>query len=220
MMRLAKPALDLGLNTNRRDDQLAFWQQRIGLPYDHMGKLGGGMQQHRHHLHGSILKVNHARDPLPPAAPSGFRRLWIARPGIEEPVELADPDGNAVRLIPPGQDAITDIAIELAANDVEASRRFYVEAMGFTGLACGTTRLILTPGRVEPSPDWRAPGFRYITVQVFDAVAAHARVLARGGTEAVPPRVLGDVVRFSFVRDPDGNFIEISERTTLTGRPL
>ncbi len=215
-MKLAKPALDLGLNTNRRDEQLAFWQNEIGLPYDHMGKLGGGMQQHRHHLHGSILKVNHARDPLAPAAPSGFRRLWIADQG--PPRDLVDPDGNAVRLVPPGD--ITGIAIELVVNDVEASRRFYEDAMGFTGLVCGTTRLILTPGKVEPSPDWRAPGFRYITVQVFDAVAAHAQVLARGGTEGAPPRILGDVVRYSFVRDPDGNFIEISERTTLTGRTL
>ncbi len=215
-MKLAKPALDLGLNTNRRDEQLAFWQNEIGLAYDHMGKLGGGMQQHRHHLHGSILKVNHARDPLAPAPPSGFRRLWIARPGLAR--DLADPDGNAVRLVPPGE--ISDIAIELAVNDIEASRRFYVEAMGFTDLVCGTTRLILTQGRGEPSPDWRSPGFRYITVQVFDAIAAHEQVLARGGTEGAPPRVLGDVVRFSFVRDPDGNFIEISERTTLTGRAL
>lgn len=219
-MKLAKPCLDLGLGTNRRDEQLAFWQDVVGLPYDHMGKLGGGMQQHRHHLHGSILKVNHARDPLAPAAPSGFRRLIIARDGIAAPRDLADPDGNAVRLVPPGHDGITDIAIELAVNDIDASRRFYVEAMGFADLACGTTRLILVPGRTEPSPDWRGPGFRYITVQVFDAIAAHQAVLARGGTEAAPPRELGDIVRYSFVRDPDGNFIEISERTTLTGRPL
>lgn len=220
MIKLAKPALDLGLNTNRCDEQLAFWQNEIGLAYDHMGKLGGGMQQHRHHLHGSILKVNHARDPLAPSAPAGFRRLWIARDGLTAPRDLADPDGNAVRLVPRGHDGITDIAVELAVNDVEASRRFYEEAMGFAGLACGTTRLILSPGRVAPSPDWRSAGFRYITVQVFDAIAAHQQVLARGGTEAAPPRILGDIVRYSFVRDPDGNFIEISERTTLTGRPL
>jgi len=219
-MKLAKPCLDLGLGTNQRDEQLSFWQNDVGLSYDHMGKLGGGMQQHRHHLHGSILKVNHARDPLAPTAPSGFRRLIIAQDGITAPRDLADPDGNAVRLVPSDHDGITDIAIELAVNDINASRRFYVEAMGFADLKCGTTRLILTKGTVEPSPDWRAHGFRYITVQVFDAVAAHQAVLARGGTEAAPPRELGDVVRYSFVRDPDGNFIEISERTTLTGRAL
>jgi hypothetical protein len=27
-------------------------------------------------------------------------------------------------------------------------------------------------------------------------------------------------VRYSFVRDPDGNWIELSERASLTGRPV
>jgi lactoylglutathione lyase len=56
-MNLAKQHLDVGLFSTTRDEQLAFWQQTVGLPYDHMGKLGGGMQQHRHHMNGSILKM-------------------------------------------------------------------------------------------------------------------------------------------------------------------
>ena len=71
-MHLAKPHMDIGLFTNRREEQLAFWQQTVGLAYDHLGKLGGGMQQLRHHMNGSILKVNHARDPLKPAPASGI----------------------------------------------------------------------------------------------------------------------------------------------------
>ena len=55
-MNLAKQHLDIGLFSTKRDEQLAFWQQRVGLPYDHMGKVGGGVQQHRHHMNGSILK--------------------------------------------------------------------------------------------------------------------------------------------------------------------
>ena len=30
-------------------------------------------------------------------------------------------------------------------------------------------------------------------------------------------RLLGDTVRYSFVRDPDGNFIELSQRASLVG---
>src|SRR5262245_53431571 len=71
-MNLAKPHLDIGLFSTKRDEQLAFWQQAVGLAYDHMGKLGGGMQQHRHHMNGSILKMNHSRNPLPAAPPSGI----------------------------------------------------------------------------------------------------------------------------------------------------
>ena len=80
-MKLAKNQIDVGLFSNERDRQLEFWQQEIGLQYDHMGKLGGGMQQHRHHMNGSILKMNHAREPLPKLPPSGYRELFIADPG-------------------------------------------------------------------------------------------------------------------------------------------
>jgi predicted enzyme related to lactoylglutathione lyase len=63
----------------------------------------------------------------------------------------------------------------------------------------------------------RAPGFRYITVQVLDVDAVHAGVLARGGMEGHSPMTLGKVARISFVRDPDGNWIELSQRASLTG---
>src|SRR5215471_18739654 len=101
-MQLAKPHLDIGLFSNKRDEQLAFWQGTVGLPYDHVGKLGGGMQQHRHHMNGSILKMNHARAPLPARAPSGIIGLRIAREGLAEPRPLAVPDGNKVTLVPKG----------------------------------------------------------------------------------------------------------------------
>ena len=74
-MNLAKQHLDIGLFSTKRDEQLAFWQHTVGLPYDHMGKLGGGMQQHRHHMNGSILKMNHSRHPLPAGAAVRHRRV-------------------------------------------------------------------------------------------------------------------------------------------------
>ena len=112
-MQLAKPRFDVGLYTNRRDEMLAFWQREVGLPFDHTLKLGGGRQQHRHDLLGSVLKINHARDPLPEAPPSGYRELLIVRPGLAEPVRLADPDGNRVVLVPPGMHGIERIGIRL-----------------------------------------------------------------------------------------------------------
>ena len=51
-----------------------------------------------------------------------------------------------------------------------------------------------------------------MTVQVFDMVAAHAQILARGGTEGMAPVRLGDVAYISFVTDPDGYEVEILER--------
>jgi lactoylglutathione lyase len=222
-MNLAKPHLDVGLFTQQREPQLAFWQQTVGLSFDHIGKLGGGMQQLRHHAHGSIIKVNHARDPLPLAAPSGIVGVRIAREGLAQREDLADPDGNRVCLVPPGDAGVVGIAIELAVSDRRAHRRFWVDVMQFESPApdvylCGDTLLIVVDERpVARSTDWRAPGWRYLTVQVRDCVAEHAGILARGGEEGAPPRLLGETVRYSFARDPDGNHIEVSQRASLVG---
>jgi hypothetical protein len=130
-MNLAKQHLDIGLFSTKRDEQLAFWQQTVGLAYDHMGKLGGGMQQHRHHMNGSILKMNHSRHPLPAAPPSGIVGLQIAKEGLAVPQALSDPDGNKVTLLPKGTDDVQGIAILLKVNDPADHDRFWTEAMQF-----------------------------------------------------------------------------------------
>ncbi|TMJ27928.1 MAG: VOC family protein [Alphaproteobacteria bacterium] len=226
-MKLAKPHLDIALFSNRRDEQLAFWQQTVGLPYDHMGKVGGGVQQHRHHMNGSILKMNHARDPLPAIAPSGIIGLVIAREGLAAPVPLADPDGNRVTLVPRGHDSVEGIAILLRVNDRAAHDRFWTEAMQYERMdegryRCGDSLIVIAEqGKVEPrGTPWRGPGYRYTTVQVFDCVAEYEGILARGGSPGGAVRVLGETVRYAFVCDPDGNHIEISQRASLTGGRL
>ncbi|MBV8394466.1 MAG: VOC family protein [Alphaproteobacteria bacterium] len=226
-MKLAKNHLDVGLFSNKRDEQLAFWQQTVGLPYDHMGKLGGGMQQHRHHMNGSILKMNHARDPLPAMAPSGIVGLVIAREGLTAPQALADPNGNKVTLVPKGHEGIDGIAILLRVNDPTAHDRFWTDAMQYERAGngryrCGDSLIVIAEqGKVEHrGTAWRGPGYRYTTVQVFDCVGEYEGILARGGTSGGDVRVMGETVRYAFVCDPDGNHIEISQRASLTGSAL
>jgi catechol 2,3-dioxygenase-like lactoylglutathione lyase family enzyme len=226
-MHLAKPHLDIGLFSNSRETQLAFWQQTVGLPYDHMGKVGGGVQQHRHHMNGSILKMNHARDRLPAIAPSGIIGLQIARDGLAAPRPLADPDGNKVTLVPKGHDGVAGIAILLRVNDSAAHDRFWTHAMQYERVGegryrCGDSLVVIAEqGTVEPlGKEWRGLGYRYTTVQVFDCVAEYESILARGGTSGGDVRVLGETVRYAFVCDPDGNRIEISQRASLTGGRL
>nr|QQZ50882.1 VOC family protein [Phenylobacterium glaciei] len=60
-------------------------------------------------------------------------------------------------------------------------------------------------------------GWRYITFQVFKVDEEHARILEQGGRQAMPPTTLGATARISMVRDPDGNWIEISQRASLVG---
>jgi len=225
-MNLAKPHLDVGLFSTQRDAQLAFWQQTVGLPYDHMGKVGGGVQQHRHHMNGSILKMNHSRDPLPAAPPSGIIGLEIAREGLAAPRPMADPDGNRVSLVPKGANDVAGIAVLLRVNDPAAHDRFWTEAMQFERAGedryrCGDSLIVIAErGEVERSPQWRGPGYRYTTVQVWDCLTEYAGILARGGTSGGEPRILGETVRYAFVCDPDGNHIEISQRASLTGGKL
>jgi catechol 2,3-dioxygenase-like lactoylglutathione lyase family enzyme len=224
-MKLAKQHLDIGLFSNKRDEQLAFWQHTVGLTYDHVGKLGGGVQQHRHHMNGSILKMNHARDPLPALAPSGIVGLQIVRERLAEPRPLADPDGNKVTLVPKGHDGVQGIAILLKVNDRAAHDRFWTHAMQYERLGegryrCGDSLIVVAEqGKVESrGAQWRGLGYRYTTVQVRDCIAEYEGILARGGTSGGEPRVLGETVRYAFVCDPDGNHIEISQRASLTGR--
>lgn len=47
--------------------------------------------------------------------------------------------------------------------------------------------------------------------------AEHAAVVAAGGQEALAPVTLGTTARISLVRDPDGNFIELSQRASIVG---
>jgi catechol 2,3-dioxygenase-like lactoylglutathione lyase family enzyme len=225
-MDLAKPRVDIGLSTNDLEPMLAFWQGEAGVPFDHLLKIRKGHDQHRHDARGSVLKINHHEALLPDAAPSGYRELILARDGLTEPRPLVDPEGNRVTLVPPGHEGITQAAVRLAVRDLAAHRRFYGEALGLpeehrtTGAAfrAGETLLIL-----EESPDAPADagmqgrGWRYITFQVFKVDEEHARVLARGGREALAPVTLGTTARISMVRDPDGNWIELSQRASIVG---
>jgi catechol 2,3-dioxygenase-like lactoylglutathione lyase family enzyme len=220
MIELAKQAVDVGLFTNRRDDVLAFWQGRAGVPFAELLPLGGGVQQHRHAIGDSVLKINHSREPLPPAPAGGIRVLTIGRPGLTEPVSLEDPDGNRLVLAPASQ--VEQLRVDLTVSDLESHRHFYGEALGLPAIdrntfRCGVSQIRLTEGDAAIDPEQRAPGYRYLTIQVFDVRACHAEILRKGGREGRPPVKLGDVAHISFVRDPDGNWIEVSQRKSITG---
>ena len=226
-MRLAKPRIDIGFATNDAPAALAFWQNEIGLPFDHTQPIRRGYKQHRHDLCGSILKINQVYETLPDNPPSGYLELLIARDGITAPQPMTDPEGNRVSLVPRGMFGIERIGIRLGVRNVEAHRRFYSEALGLmqgepagdamTFLA-GDTVLIVGPDANAPEDAaFEGKGWRYITFQVFEVDREHAHVLAHGGREARAPVTLGTTARISMVRDPDGNWIELSQRASLTG---
>ena len=80
----------------------------------------------------------------------------------------------------------------------------------------GDTVLIVEPSADAPhDASVEGKGWRYITFQVFEVDREHAHVLAHGGREARAPVTLGTTARISMVRDPDGNWIELSQRASL-----
>jgi len=226
-MDLAKPCIDIGLSTNGLEPMLRFWREDAGLRFDHLLKVRRGLDQYRHDALGSVVKINHAAEPLAEGPPTGYRELFIAREGVGEPAPLADPDGNRVTLVPPGWRGLGQIGVRLAVRSLPAHRAFYANAFGLAespwpgGAAFRAGRSLLI---VEESADAPVEGARpggkgwgYITFQVFKADAAHAHVTANGGLEALAPVTLGTTARISMVADPDGNRIELSQRASLVG---
>lgn len=221
-MRLAKPHLDIGLFTSDIAAHSAFWGETVGLRLDHLLDFGNGTVQHRYDAHASVIKVNHFPGRLPAWPPSGYCGLSIAR--ADRPAwEGRHPGGETVRLVPPGTDGIVGIGITVSTPEPARMMDFYLRAMEFEEAGpsiarCGDTLLFVVrgPGGTA-TEDFVGPGFRYLTVQIFDADLACAQIVERGGRLARAPVNFGQVARYGFVADPDGNWIEISARTSLTG---
>ena len=124
-------------------------------------------------------------------------------------------------------DAYERIGIRLGVRDVDEHRRFYTQGLGLREVESISGRATFLAGDtaliVERSADaphdaaFEGKGWRYITFQVFEVDREHAHVVAHGGREARAPETLGTTARVSMVRDPDGNWIELSQRASITG---
>src|SRR4029079_16584610 len=119
-----------------------------------------------------ILKINQLYEPLPDSPPSGYRELLIARDGIGAPQPMTDPEGNRVSLVPKGMFGIERIGIRLGVRDVEAHRRFYMEALALpqgpsaaavmTFLAGDTVLIVEAAADAPDDADFDGKGWRYI----------------------------------------------------------
>jgi catechol 2,3-dioxygenase-like lactoylglutathione lyase family enzyme len=225
-MQLAKNVIDVGLSTNNLKPMLRFWQQDAAVRFDHVLPVRRGQKQYRHDEQGSVIKLNHHAEPLPEAAPSGYRELIIAREGIDKPRRMADPDGNRIQLVPRGHDGVTQIAIAMGVRHLDEHREFYGDILSFpeqswsggAAFRLGDSLVLLGEDRAATvDPVRQARGWRYITLQVADIDAVHDKLLSKGVREGLAPVTLGDVARISMILDPDGNWIELSRRASIVG---
>lgn len=215
---LAKPAIDVGLMTNDLDANAATLAE-LRVPFDHLLKVGGGIHQHRYACGDSVVKLNSHRGALV-AAPTGYARLRLATP-VEEPKTVQTVDGVDITAVPVGHDGITTVEVTLRTAQPDEAERFFRE-LGATAdgdrSAIGDSWIVIDAvDEHPPTAALDARGFRYLTVQVRDVEAAHAHMVGAGFTEGRPPVRLGDTAYISFVRDADGNWVELSQRASLTG---
>ena len=221
-MRLAKQHIDIGMFTNDIAAHRVFWGDTCGLRLDHELSFGDGWVQHRYDAHDSVIKVNQYPTPFEPARPTGYAGLCIARAGAPA-WEGHNPGGEPVRLVPPGTNGVVGIGITVSTPDPDRMMRFYTEAMEFERVAshvarCGDSLLLVVEGAGGGEIEsFVGPNFRYLTVQIFDADAECAAIVKRGGRLVQACKTFTKVARYGFIADPDGNWLEISARASLTG---
>jgi hypothetical protein len=219
LMKLAKPAIDVGLMTNSLDAHDALLSE-LGIRYDHLLKIGGGVHQHRYECGQSVIKVNSSRPTLDPG-PTGYTRLRLAA-DVTRPEVHRTPDDVEIVAVPAGHDGIDGVEVTWSTSDPAEAERFLVDGFGAIAVegrfAIGESFLIVEHDPDQPRTGNRdGLGLRYLTVQVTDVESAHHHMLKLGFTEGSPPVRLGDTAYISFVRDHDGNWVELSQRASLTG---
>ncbi|HVN91097.1 MAG TPA: VOC family protein [Candidatus Binataceae bacterium] len=229
-MELNRPQIDVGIFTNNIDAMKAFYGDNLGLPFESVLPVGGGFKQHRYVANGSILKLMESKDPLPRRHPGGYETLMIATSKVSQPEAINDPDGNTIELVPPGRDDVNQIEVRLGVSDPDAFDGFYTKASAGKAMDHHRVRIgetifatfrhpLLRPAKPAPFANaldvvkaMASLGIRYVTLQVKNCDAAFKEMTDAGATVALKPENFGNVARIAFVRDPDGNFIELAQR--------
>ncbi len=229
-MELKKPQVDVGIFTEQLEPMQTFYHEKLGLEFESILPVGGGFRQYRYLCNGSVIKLMHSREPLRPRRPGGYETLMIATAKVATPEPLPDPDDNTIELVPPGRDDVTQIEIRVGVRDVDISGQFYLNAFGATDLGNYRYKIGETIFGLYHEPEIHPPnivrftnplevvramaqlGIQYVTFQVRDCDSAVSSLKAAGAAVALEPSTFGDVARIGFVRDPDGNFIELSQR--------
>ena len=229
-MELNRPQVDVGLFTNRINEMKAFYGETLGLQFESELAVGGGFKQHRFIASGSIIQIDGFARSAAAASSGGLRdpddriEPGFATGGAERP------DGNTIELVPPGRNDVTQLEVRLGVSDVNRFDTFYTKTAEATGIGDHRYKIGETifatfrhplAREVKPAPmanllevvkAMAALGIRYVTIQVKNCDAAFKAMTAAGAAVGVAPETFGNVARAAFVRDPDGNFIELALR--------
>jgi catechol 2,3-dioxygenase-like lactoylglutathione lyase family enzyme len=220
---LARPGLDFGLPTDHERARRKFYEA-LGLSYLQTDHIMDGQDEVYYTLHGSWLKIV-TSDKLMSEGVSGYQQLLIADPSVDHVTGLFDPDGLKVSLVPPGHLGIEEVGVVTKVNDVEAQVRFLLDGLEAdpvgAGFRVGNTVFFIDKAEslLQPGPMF-ARGFTMVTLIVRDIFRAHASLIDAGGAHGLrvceDPMVPGRCL-YSFVQDPNGNWIELVQFSELSG---
>jgi catechol 2,3-dioxygenase-like lactoylglutathione lyase family enzyme len=220
---LARAGLDFGLGTDNEEAVRKFYES-IGLTHLMTDPLMPGQDEVYYTMHASWLKFVTSDRPMT-AGVSGYHTLMIANPDATEVEELVDPDGTCVQVVPVGHRDIEEIGVVMQVNNVAAQEKMLIEGaraerVASGGIRLGNTVFFLEKSSFElqPGPMF-ARGFQMVTYVVDDIAAAHASLIDAGARHGL--RICGDPVEpgrcmFSFVQDPNGNWIELVQFSELS----
>jgi catechol 2,3-dioxygenase-like lactoylglutathione lyase family enzyme len=230
-MDLENQCLDFGMFTNQPEAMHSFYGGELGLNFQGTTPMGPKFKLSRYLLNGSVLKLWHSADPLPPRAAAGYKSLTIADPKASAPRTVNDPDGNQLTFVPSGHNQVDQIEFHLGVSDVTIAEHFYGKHLGAERIIGGRYRLGRTILTLSADPNARrvktealtnpldavvamaGVGFRYLTIQVRDCAAEYDRLMATDINRGVAlARPGGPLVAIFMVRDPDGNWVEILQR--------
>jgi hypothetical protein len=221
---LARPGLDFGLPTDNEKARRAFYE---GLDLVHLktDNIMDGQDEVYYELHGSWLKIVTSDQPMP-AGVSGYDELLFVSGASTQVSRLIDPDGVKVSVVPRGYRGLDEVGVIVKVNDVSAKERFLSEGMqgdrtDSGGWRVGNTVFFVEQAspRLEPGPMF-ARGFTMVSLIVRSIYKTHAALCAAGASHGL--RVCEDSIvpgrcLFSFVRDPNGNWIELVQFDDLSG---
>lgn len=221
----SKPALDVGFQTNQAPKLLAWYNSEFsikeaGPPM----KFDGGMTQFRLPWGHSIIKINQNDTKLESGVPGGFEELYLAQDGVSRVETKIDPDGNKITVVPKGYLGIESVGFKVKVRSFDKECKFWKDTMGCVELSPGRFRAASTVIIVEedsnakPAGNWGTSlGFRYITFHVMRVDKAFNEMVKNGAEVEQKLRSMGKMVRIGFVKDTDGNVIEIAQRADLAG---
>lgn len=230
-MDLEKNSLDFGMFTNHPEVMHDFYNGQLGLKFEGTTPMGPKFKLSRYMLNGSVLKLWHATDALPPRTPAGYKSLTIADSKATAPRTMSDPDGNQLLFVPPGHNQVDQIEFQLGVSDMALSERFYGDALGAERVAGGRYRFGQTFLSLSADPGARrvktelitnpldavaamaGVGYRYLTIQVRDCAVEYQRVMGKDVNQGVAfTSGAGPLAGLFMVRDPDGNWVEVLQR--------